>query len=256
MQQTIRDDREPLLAKRLRSEFDSGQALLGASWFYSSHRAGDSKWQEQQEMEQMKSSPTPNSSKPAFFRLPELIDTLAKDERVLRWDPVHNWFEVVDGPAFEERFNALRCIRGKRREDAVDRPFARMHIHFILARGDKWAGTGSAFRPKGETMCKGQPSVQMSAGTSESFGPKIEQDCNHQNVGLIFEQGVNAVTCATFHPHDPHWKSADSGGDQTVSNRDLFNHSDHRSSQMYDGSSSAWDSIPLTVIIILLQIIL
>ena len=42
------------------------------------------------------------------------------------------WRQVVDGPLFEARFNALRFKRGKRKEDAMHRPFARMHIHFVL----------------------------------------------------------------------------------------------------------------------------
>ena len=42
--------------------------------------------------------------------------------------------QVVDGQLFEARFNALRFKRGKRKEEAMHRPFARMHIHFILVR--------------------------------------------------------------------------------------------------------------------------
>mmetsp|Transcript_68000 Transcript_68000/g.181733 ORF Transcript_68000/g.181733 Transcript_68000/m.181733 type:complete len:203 (+) Transcript_68000:157-765(+) len=95
-----------------------------------------------------------SGSEHSFLRIPEVIDTLAKDEKILRWDSAHDWFEVMDGVLFEEKFNALRCIRGKRKEGTVDRPFARMHVHFVLARGDRWAGTGSAFRPKGHTSFK------------------------------------------------------------------------------------------------------
>ena len=40
----------------------------------------------------------------------------------------------------------------KRNEDAANRPFARMHIHFVLVRGERWAGNGSAFRPKTEFL--------------------------------------------------------------------------------------------------------
>ncbi len=63
--------------------------------------------------------------KPAFLRLPELVDLLAKEGKVLRWDVASGWYEVLDGPLFEEKFNALRCTRGKRKEQAADRPFAR-----------------------------------------------------------------------------------------------------------------------------------
>ena len=81
-------------------------------------------------------------------RLPDLIAALAREGRALRWDAACGWYEVLDGPLFEARFDAHRRKRGKRRGDAPDRPFARMHAHFVLARGERWAGTGSAFRPK------------------------------------------------------------------------------------------------------------
>ena len=88
------------------------------------------------------------SNKVPALKIPELIDRLAKTGEFLRWDHSKNWYEVMDGREFEIKFNELRCIRGKRKENAADRPFARMHIHFVLVRGEKWAGTGSAFRPK------------------------------------------------------------------------------------------------------------
>jgi hypothetical protein len=68
---------------------------------------------------------TSKNSQPALLRLPELVDVLAKQGQVLRWDDDHNWYEVLDGPLFEERFNELRCTREKRKEQAADRPFAR-----------------------------------------------------------------------------------------------------------------------------------
>ena len=64
-------------------------------------------------------------ARPALLRLPELVDVLAKEGRVLRWDGENTWYEVLDGAGFEERFNALRCTREKRKEQAADRPFAR-----------------------------------------------------------------------------------------------------------------------------------
>ena len=82
-----------------------------------------------------------------FLRLPEVVKTLAQDVKVLRWDEERKWFEVVDGPRFEERFNSLRCIRGKRTAHALDRPFARIHSHFPLLRGERWARTGSTLPP-------------------------------------------------------------------------------------------------------------
>ena len=82
------------------------------------------------------------------MRLPEVIQTIASDANILWWNKGDSWYEVLDGPRFEERFNSLRLTRGKRKAEAIDRPFARMHVHFELLRGDKWAGTGSAFRPR------------------------------------------------------------------------------------------------------------
>ena len=90
-----------------------------------------------------------NSSNPRFnLGLEEVVSAISQDEKILRWNPVSSWFEVVNGFLFKQQFNALRCIRGKRNDQAMDRPFARMHVYFDLVRGDKWAGTGSAFRPK------------------------------------------------------------------------------------------------------------
>ena len=50
--------------------------------------------------------------------------------------------------AVAERFNQLREIRQKHKDGAVERPFSRMHNFFILERGEKWAKTGTTFRPK------------------------------------------------------------------------------------------------------------
>ena len=83
-----------------------------------------------------------------FLRIPDVVRYLAKTGKVICWDVDKYWFEVLDGPSFEEEFNALRCIRGKRKASAPDRPFARMHIFFELVRGDRWSSTGSTFRPK------------------------------------------------------------------------------------------------------------
>ena len=80
--------------------------------------------------------------------MPEIVDVLAREGQALRWNENASWYEVLNGAMFEEKFNGLRCTRGKRKEQAVDRPFARMHTYFVLVRGEKWAGTGSAFRPK------------------------------------------------------------------------------------------------------------
>ena len=84
----------------------------------------------------------------AYLRPPEAVLTLANDGDVLFWNSQNEWFEVIDGRKFEEEFDALRCVRAKRKAGAVNRPFARMHVYFDLVKGEKWASTGSAFRPR------------------------------------------------------------------------------------------------------------
>ena len=63
--------------------------------------------------------------KRGFLRIPELVTLMAKEGKALRWDAERNWFEVLNGPLFEENFNEWRCTREKRKEQAADRPFAR-----------------------------------------------------------------------------------------------------------------------------------
>jgi hypothetical protein len=99
------------------------------------------------------------------LKLPDLIAQLAQEAEVLVWDDLNQWYEVIDSQGFEARFNALRYIRGKRNEEAADRPFARMHVHFVLVRGEKWAGNGSAFRAKSKAL-------KYEAKTEPNFNPK------------------------------------------------------------------------------------
>jgi hypothetical protein len=80
-----------------------------------------------------------------YLRLPEIIDLIARKGHCLCWNESQTWYEVVNGPSLEEN---LRYFQVKSRDDTHDRPFARMHMHFILLRGDRWGATGSAFRPK------------------------------------------------------------------------------------------------------------
>ena len=117
-----------------------------------------------------------NHQSQQILKLPDLIAKLAQEAEVLIWDDLNQWFEVIDSQGFEARFNALRYVRGKRNEDAADRPFARMHVHFVLVRGEKWAGNGSAFRAKSkalnhesksETRCNHNQHTQMTMGTEE-----------------------------------------------------------------------------------------
>ena len=75
------------------------------------------------------------------MRLPEVVATIAAEGEVLQWSEGDGVYVVLDGPGFERRFNELRMTRGKKVESASHRPFSRMHTHFVLVRGEKWAGT-------------------------------------------------------------------------------------------------------------------
>uniref|UniRef100_A0A7S1EAA2 Uncharacterized protein n=1 Tax=Hemiselmis andersenii TaxID=464988 RepID=A0A7S1EAA2_HEMAN len=97
--------------------------------------------------------PTPRTSLggtagSAGFPLPEVVHKLLKESSIIRWDASQRYYEVLDGPLFEKRFNQLRKVRQRHKNGATERPFSRMHNFFILKRGDKWAKTGTIFRPK------------------------------------------------------------------------------------------------------------
>jgi hypothetical protein len=249
LQQSTHDDHQPLLMKRCRENIEQPPLTQGPASTLSQSSAkypflSDGQWYSHQSAHQSEHLHSENSlqSRQTFMRLPELIDTLAKDERVLFWDAVHNWFEVVDGPLFEERFNALRCIRGKRREDAVDRPFARMHIHFTLVRGDKWAGTGSAFRPKGESIFRSNGQAHATScstapnpvrQTSANLCDQLADMKREQASGLIF---------TTAMPPDKRWRPAGQTAEASTGMRDEFKpFDDPGSCQMYD-IPSLWEA--------------
>jgi len=84
----------------------------------------------------------------AGLPLPDVVQKLLRERNCLRWDAVYRYYEVIDGNKFEERFNQLRKVRQKHKNGAVERPFSRMHNFFVLEKGDKWAKTGTVFRPK------------------------------------------------------------------------------------------------------------
>jgi hypothetical protein len=46
------------------------------------------------------------------------------------------------------RFNQLRRIRNKSKSGGMERPFSRMHNFYMLKPGEKWARTGTRFRPR------------------------------------------------------------------------------------------------------------
>ena len=60
------------------------------------------------------------------------------------------------------RFNELRKVRNKSKPSGVERPFSRMYNFFVLESGDKWARTGTKFRPRNS---KGLPT--QSAGVRQ-----------------------------------------------------------------------------------------
>ena len=46
------------------------------------------------------------------------------------------------------RFNELRKVRNKPKAAGTERPFSRMYNFFVLEQGDKWAKTGTRFKPR------------------------------------------------------------------------------------------------------------
>ena len=55
------------------------------------------------------------------------------------------YLELIDSI---HRFNELRKVRNKSKPSGVERPFSRMYNFFVLESGDKWARTGTKFRPR------------------------------------------------------------------------------------------------------------
>mmetsp|Transcript_67022 Transcript_67022/g.153839 ORF Transcript_67022/g.153839 Transcript_67022/m.153839 type:complete len:487 (+) Transcript_67022:93-1553(+) len=94
---------------------------------------------------------SPSSQGGQGLPLPEVVMQLVKDPTILQWDAGQRCYIVIDGERFEEKFNQMRKMRQKKAKPSAaehSRPFSRMHNFFILDRGDKWAKTGTSFRPK------------------------------------------------------------------------------------------------------------
>ena len=91
----------------------------------------------------------PGADKMGGLPLPEVVRELLREREVLRWDFKEGVFEVMDGEEFERRFNDLRKVRNKAKAAGTERPFSRMYNFYVLEAGDKWAKTGTRFRPKG-----------------------------------------------------------------------------------------------------------
>ena len=80
--------------------------------------------------------------------LPQVVQQICSEGSALQWDATAGCYHVLDGEAFESRFDELRRKR-KRGEGAQthNRPFSQMTKHYTLLAGDFWAKTGSRFIP-------------------------------------------------------------------------------------------------------------
>jgi hypothetical protein len=132
------------------------------------------------------------------MRLPEVVAQLASEAQVLQWVESEGAYLVIDGPGFERRFNELRMVRGKKVESAAHRPFSRMHTHFVLVRGEKWAGTGSMFRYKEKTPDPSKCTVSASdvsltlrgGSDSEEFTVTLQHFLDITGAGAMFRQAL------------------------------------------------------------------
>ena len=85
---------------------------------------------------------------------PQVVQQICSEGSALQWDATAGCYHVLDGEAFESRFDELRRKR-KRGEGAQthNRPFMHMHKHYTLladdgwSQSDGWAKTGSRFIP-------------------------------------------------------------------------------------------------------------
>mmetsp|Transcript_10833 Transcript_10833/g.21768 ORF Transcript_10833/g.21768 Transcript_10833/m.21768 type:complete len:497 (+) Transcript_10833:237-1727(+) len=127
--------------------------------------------------ESLSSSPTPSGrgggkkkeERMGGLALPEVVRELLKDSSVLRWDSRESVYEVLHGDNFEKRFNELRKVRNKVKASGTERPFSRMYNFFVLEQGDKWARTGTRFRPR---TTVGYPSPEFLASLKSIDGKK------------------------------------------------------------------------------------
>ncbi len=85
---------------------------------------------------------------------PQVVQQICSEGSALQWDATAGCYHVLDGEAFESRFDELRR-KYKRGEGAQthNRPFMHMHKHYTLladdgwSQSDGWAKTGSRFIP-------------------------------------------------------------------------------------------------------------
>eukprot|EP00961_Rhodomonas_salina_P290001 3918684-Rhodomonas_salina.1 len=137
-----------------------------------------------------------DKGKPGSLRLTDAIDKLAAEQEVLKFDSVSQLYIVLDGPLFESRFDELRCTRAKRSDGTNSRPFSRMHNHYVLVRGEKWAKTGSAFRakdavhelPRGDQMQASKINITLiPSDETEGFQVTLQHFLNVTCAGDLFK---------------------------------------------------------------------
>ena len=106
------------------------------------------------------------------------------------------------------RFNELRKVRNKTKPSGVERPFSRMYNFFVLESGDKWARTGTKFRPRNS---KGFPNVENISRPSQACkevnlsGLVISTIINRHNIWirviylLFYILSFEPSNCAEYH---------------------------------------------------------
>jgi len=68
--------------------------------------------------------------------IPHAVEKICSEGQALKFEA--GFYEVLDGPLFEQRFNELRRC-------STHRPFSRMFRHYTLMEGDGWARKGTRF---------------------------------------------------------------------------------------------------------------
>eukprot|EP00961_Rhodomonas_salina_P200720 2707968-Rhodomonas_salina.1 len=96
----------------------------------------------------MSEDPTGAGAMGGTLKVTDAIDRIAAEGTVLKFDAQSQIYVVIDGPGFETRFQQLRTVRAKRNDRAQPRPFSKLHVNYILVKGEKWGKTGTAFKAK------------------------------------------------------------------------------------------------------------
>lgn len=104
--------------------------------------------------------------------LPDVVRELLRDPGVLKWHPREQVYEVMHGDNFEKRFNDLRKVRNKPKAAGTERPFSRMYNFYVLEQGDKWAKTGTRFKPRNAS---GFPRPEIVTKSAESKKERVSK---------------------------------------------------------------------------------